>query len=67
MKLEYAMATDLPYKQDIGFAITTFSEEAEDVMIKKNYHEEAKFCKLIRNWREAEDEPGIPATERLKS
>ena len=66
VKLKYAMVTDLPDKQDKGFAITTFSE-VEDAMIKENYHKEAKFCRLLRNWWEAEDEPGIPAMERLKS
>ena len=39
VKLKYVMVTDLPDKQDIGFAITTFSEEVEDAMIKENYHE----------------------------
>ena len=66
VKLKYTMVADLPDKQDIGFALTTFSEEVEECMKQKHFYEEAKFCKLIRNWWNAEDESGISAVERLK-
>ena len=63
-KLKHTMVLDLPDKQDIGFALTTFSKEVENSMVSKNFAEEANFCKLMRQWWEAEDEPGIPALKR---
>ena len=45
------MVTDLPDKQGIGVALTTFSAEVEQSM---------------RNWWIAEDEPGIPAMDRVR-
>ena len=35
-------------------------------MILLGYKNEAKFCRLIREWYQAEDEPGMPALERAK-
>ena len=65
-KLKTSMVTDLPDKQDIGFALTTFSAEVEQSMAAAGYEEEAKFCRLLRNWWIAEDEPGIPAMDRVQ-
>lgn len=66
VKLKLTMVTNLPDKQDIGFALTTFSEKVEEVMKKNDFHEEAMFCALMRNWWIAEDEPGISAKKRLE-
>lgn len=63
--LKPSMVLDLPDKQDIGFALTTFSEEVEISMTKMNFCEEATFCRLIREWWTAEDEPGISAVQRV--
>ncbi|XP_061179529.1 uncharacterized protein LOC133188163 [Saccostrea echinata] len=43
-----------------------FCEKVEEEMAKNGDYEEANFCHLIRQWREAEDIAGIPATERVK-
>ena len=66
VKLQPVTVSDLPDKQDIGFALATFGEDVEKAMKRKNFHEEALFCKLIRNWWNAEDEPGMSALERME-
>ena len=61
--LKRPMVEDLVDSQDIGFAQTTFSIEVQDVKKELSYTDEAAFCKLVRNWFRAGDEPGIPSTE----
>ena len=63
-KLKPALAIDLCDKQNIGFALTTFSCEVEQEMRRLNFDEEANFCALVRNWYRAEDDPGISARQR---
>ncbi|CAC5368651.1 unnamed protein product [Mytilus coruscus] len=49
-----------------AFALRTFSTDVESEMRKLGFIREADFCKLIREWYEAEDESGISAVDRMK-
>lgn len=60
-----AIVCDLIDKQNNAFAKKTFSIPVEEQMRKLNFNREAEFCKIIREWYEAEDTPGIPAVERV--
>ncbi|XP_060589874.1 uncharacterized protein LOC132745056 [Ruditapes philippinarum] len=64
--LNIALVDDLVDKQSNAFAKKTFSEEVENAMRESDYSQEANFCKLIREWYSAEDDPGIEVTERIK-
>lgn len=57
---------DLVDKQSDSIARLTFSEEVEYEMKRLGYYYEADFCRLIREFYEGEDEPGIDAMERCK-
>ena len=59
------LVQDLLDKQSNGFAQRTFGKSVEEAMRELGYIEEANFCELIRNWYHAEDEPGIPAADRI--
>ena len=65
--LNRALVEDLVDRQSDSFARATFSESVEKVMSEKGFANEANFCKLIRNWYESEDEPGISADNRCKA
>ena len=61
---------DLCDKQNIGFARKTFSQEVENAMRcdpENRYEREADFCKLLRGWYDAEDEPGLSVNERYEN
>ena len=62
--LNPAIVFDLIDKQNNGFAQRTFAADVEDFMRLKGYNKEANFCKMVRNWYEAEDEAGLSATQR---
>lgn len=51
-------------KQNVRFALKTFSPEVESAMASYGYKEDANFCALIRIWYRAQDEGGISSTER---
>ena len=51
-------------KQSNAFAQTMFCPEVEEQLSLLGFTEESTFCHLIREWYEAEDEPGIPASDR---
>jgi hypothetical protein len=53
-------------QQNEAFARTMYCEEVEEEMRNNGDLGEAKFCRLIREWEEAEDQPGISALERIK-
>jgi hypothetical protein len=57
---------DLVDKQSDAIAKETFSIDVERAMRRLSYVKEAQFCKVIREFYEAEDEPGIEATERCQ-
>ncbi|CAC5421889.1 unnamed protein product [Mytilus coruscus] len=62
--LSLALVEHLLDKQNVAFAIKTFSEEVETAMKNAGYHIEANFRSLIRNWYRAQDEPGLSCYER---
>ena len=61
-----ALVEDLVDKQSNAYAQKTFSVEVETAMRKLQYDSTANFCKLIREWYNAEDEPGLAAAERCQ-
>lgn len=55
---------DLVDKQSDAIARETFSKEVQRDMERLGFKKEAQFCKLVREFYEAEDEPGIETEER---
>ncbi len=66
VKLKRQMVEDLPDKQEIGFALLTYASDVEEAMKREGFHNEANFCRLVRNWWYAEDEPGLSAKTSVK-
>lgn len=64
--LSLAIVEDLVDKQSNAFAQKTFSIKVEQVMRENGDIKEAEFCKVIREWYAAEDDPGIDVMERIK-
>ena len=64
--LSLAIVRDLVDKQSNAFAQKTFSGEVEEVMRANGDVNEADFCRLIRQWYAAEDEPGLDISERIR-
>ena len=62
-KLKLPHVIDLIDKQSDSIARETFSEDVENAM-RKQYPKEANFCKMIREFYDGEDNPGISAEER---
>ena len=60
------LVCDLIDKQSNAFAQRTFSEQVEKRMQELGYKSTANYCRLIRGWYQAEDEPGISSENRLK-
>ena len=50
--------------QSESFAQLIISKPVEKALSKLGYHKEAEFCKLVRGYMDANDSPGIPASER---
>ena len=65
--LNIAVVTEAIDKQSVAFARSLFDESVEKVMSQAGYHEEEVFCRLIRNWFNSEDEPGMPSSERCQN
>ena len=65
--LNRSLVNDLIDRQSIGFAVKTFSEEVEDALHNSGYVHEAEFCQLVRQWYQAEDEPGISSKDRCEA
>ena len=53
-------------KQSDSIARETFSINVEKVMRNLGYNNEANFCKLIREFYDGEDEPGLSASQRCR-
>ena len=51
-------------KQSIEDVERLFGSSLIDFMEAKGYNEEAKFLQVIRNWRQAVDQRGLPASQR---
>lgn len=60
-----ALVVDIIDKQSVSLALKVFSPEVVEALISNGSHNEAKYVKLIRNWYEAIDGPGIPAQDRI--
>ena len=58
-----ALVVDCVDKQDVSLARRLFSKDIEEIMMTE-YKNEASFCRLIREWFDAEDEPSISAVDR---
>ena len=58
---------DLIDRQNNGHAQRTFSSDVENAMRKLAFFHEADFCRIIRQWYQAEDDKSIPAIERARS
>lgn len=64
-RLTLPFVEDLIDKQSVANARTHFSQEVEDWMKKNEYIKASNLTRLIRNWYEASDNPGIPAARRI--
>ncbi|KAK7105400.1 hypothetical protein V1264_016787 [Littorina saxatilis] len=64
--LNIAVVLDCLDKQSVEFAKRVIGQDVEDFMVRHGYHKEASFCRLLRQWFQAEDDPGIPAEERCR-
>ena len=64
--LSVALVNDLVDRQSSAFAQKTFSVEVEKVMRQNGDNAEANFCKILREWYEAEDNPGLDVMERIR-
>ena len=51
-------------KQSLEDVERLFGSSLIDFMEAKGYNEEAKFLQVIRNWRRAVDQRGLPASQR---
>lgn len=60
-----ALIVDQLDKQSVDCAKRVFSEQMENEMIKNTDMAEAKFVRLIRQWYEAIDKPGMDVQERV--
>ena len=61
-----SLVVDLVDKQSAANAKRTFPVKVEEAMTKLGYENEAEFCRLIWHWYSAEDDPGIPALQRVR-
>ena len=59
------MIVDCIDKQNVALARRVFAEDVQASMLPE-FKKEAAFCEMIRQWFEAEDEPGIDPTERCR-
>ena len=59
-----SLVVDLVDKQSAENAKRTFSHDVQKCMGELGYDKEPKFCELVRNWYQAEDDPGISASKR---
>ncbi|CAG2221722.1 unnamed protein product [Mytilus edulis] len=64
--LSLAMVEDVADPMSASMALTHFSEAVENEMLKNGDFRAASLCNDIRSWWKAEDDPGIPALQRIK-
>jgi hypothetical protein len=64
--LNLALVDDVIDKQSVPNARTHFSLEVENWLRDNGYHKSANFTRLVRNWYDASDVPGISAIERVE-
>jgi hypothetical protein len=63
--LSPAMVDAVVDPMSVSVAITHFSESVEEEMLKNGDNDAAELCNDIRQWWQAEDNPGIPARKRM--
>ena len=54
------------HQQSDAYVRKMFWEEVEDELAANGDTKEATFCRLLREWHEAEDMPGLKSIERCK-
>ncbi|KAH3848086.1 hypothetical protein DPMN_090434 [Dreissena polymorpha] len=64
--LNITVVIDCVDKQDVTLARRVFAEDVETVIAESGFKLEAQFCRLIRRWYDAEDEPAVPAVEMCR-
>ena len=64
--LNRSVIEDVIDKQNVGYALKLFSLKVEQVLEEKGKLHEARFCRVIREWYEAEDDRGIAVAERCR-
>ena len=63
-QLNISVVIDCVDKQDVSLARRLFGLDVEQCMLESGiYRDEARFCRLIRQWFEAEDEPPVSASK----
>jgi hypothetical protein len=65
-KLSLPLVYDVIDKQSVPNARTHFSLEVEKWMIENDFLKEADFVRMVRDWYDACDTPGIPACDRVE-
>ena len=63
--LSLAVVVDGVDKQSNAFARVMFSKEVERILLQNGDTNEADFCRVVRRWYEAEDDPGLTAYDRF--
>ena len=61
-----AVMIDLIDKQNVAYALRVFSSQVEKALLENGDTAEAQYTKLIREWYEAIDTPGLTAQQRVK-
>ncbi|XP_035679573.1 uncharacterized protein LOC118417915 [Branchiostoma floridae] len=64
--LKVSMIEDSLNMQSTDFALVTFSEAVQTEMEKMGFPDSAAVCKMVREWFEANDAPGLGALERCR-
>lgn len=62
--LSKATVFDVLDKQSCARAKEIFHEDVEEKMISLGYSTEAAHCRIVRQWYQAEDDPGLSPQER---
>ena len=60
------MVEDSLDMQSTDFALILFSAPVQSKLLKEGFAESANFCQLARDFIAANDDPAIPALERLR-
>ena len=64
--LKVPLVEDIIDKQSVPNARTHFSSEVETWLKENNFEEAGKLTRLVRNWYEASDSPGISSVDRVQ-
>ena len=64
--LNIALVEDLVDRQSDAIAHATFSQKVEENIKENGSYNEVNFCRLLREWYSADDDPGISGTYRCE-